>query len=67
VQSPAEGNGYLPVTGTVPDMESDTDSYVTLQNVYRALAQRDIEAVTQRVHGLLQLANKRNTVVVATR
>ncbi|KAI1787211.1 hypothetical protein LXA43DRAFT_975390 [Ganoderma leucocontextum] len=38
VADPA-GSGTLPVNATLPDMKSDTKSYVQLQNLYRAQAE----------------------------
>jgi amyloid beta precursor protein binding protein 1 len=32
-----EGNGCLPLTGKVPDMKSDTDSFIKLQKMYLVL------------------------------
>ncbi|RKP05474.1 putative amyloid beta precursor protein binding protein, partial [Thamnocephalis sphaerospora] len=49
----AEGNGLLPLSGTLPDMKSDTQSYVTLLNLYRGKAQQDIAAVTEHVRRIL--------------
>ena len=33
VADPLQGNGLLPLLGSIPDMESDTDSYVQLQTM----------------------------------
>ena len=33
VADPAQGDGLLPLTGSIPDMESDTESYVQLQTM----------------------------------
>eukprot|EP00999_Lentomonas_sp_LEN2_P001786 NODE_289_length_1711_cov_94.194444_g260_i0.p1 GENE.NODE_289_length_1711_cov_94.194444_g260_i0~~NODE_289_length_1711_cov_94.194444_g260_i0.p1 ORF type:complete len:552 (-),score=100.04 NODE_289_length_1711_cov_94.194444_g260_i0:55-1638(-) len=49
-----EGNGYLPLTGALPDMHSNTEFYVQLQKLYHAKAQADIAAVNNRVASLLQ-------------
>ncbi len=38
VEDPA-GPGTLPINATLPDMKSDTKSYVQLQNLYRAQAE----------------------------
>ena len=32
-----EGEGTLPVSGVIPDMKSDTESYVLLQRMYVAM------------------------------
>lgn len=37
------GPGTLPLSATLPDMKSDTESYVRLQNLYRQWA--DVEKV----------------------
>ena len=37
--------GVLPITGTVQDMTSDSQSYITLQNIYRNKALCDAEQV----------------------
>ncbi|CAF0710385.1 unnamed protein product [Brachionus calyciflorus] len=53
-----EGMGHLPLRGTLPDMFSDSDKYIAIQNVYKAKAQQDIEAVLSRVERLLLNINK---------
>ncbi|OWA51852.1 NEDD8-activating enzyme E1 regulatory subunit [Hypsibius exemplaris] len=45
----AEGAGHLPVSGALPDMFSDTESFVHLQNVYKAKADSDAAAVYAKV------------------
>ncbi|XP_060586197.1 NEDD8-activating enzyme E1 regulatory subunit-like isoform X3 [Ruditapes philippinarum] len=50
----SEGNGALPLRGTIPDMTADSERYIQLQNVYHEQADLDISIVTQRVHDLLQ-------------
>jgi NEDD8-activating enzyme E1 regulatory subunit len=37
-------DGHLPITGSVPDMKSDTTRYVALQRVYRAASAADAVA-----------------------
>ena len=49
-----EGQGHLPVRGTIPDMFSDSARYVQLQNVYREKAAQDAEAVLKIVHDQLE-------------
>lgn len=34
-----EGKGFLPVSGSIPDMTTDTESYVSLKNMYAFLLQ----------------------------
>ncbi|KAJ2962023.1 hypothetical protein NQZ79_g2820 [Umbelopsis isabellina] len=48
-----EGAGLLPTPGKLPDMKSDTKSYVQLQQIYRQKALQDLEAVKARVQSLL--------------
>lgn len=40
-----EKNGRLPIAGFVPDMKAESEVYVQLQNLYKALARKDIEEV----------------------
>lgn len=53
-----EGQGQLPLRGSIPDMVSDTERFVSLQNVYKAKAQHDIESVLSRVERLCLNINK---------
>ncbi|KAI8920822.1 NEDD8-activating enzyme E1 regulatory subunit [Powellomyces hirtus] len=48
-----EGQGFLPLPGTVPDMHADTESYIRLQTIYRSKAREDAAAVSERVANLL--------------
>ena len=48
----------MKLRGTLPDMISDSDKYVALQNVYKQKAQHDVEAVMTRVERLLLNINK---------
>lgn len=48
-----EGNGMLPLRGTIPDMFSDSEKFINLQNIYRQKAQQDLEAIQSRVEQLL--------------
>ena len=45
----AEGGGLLPLIGTLPDMTADTQTYVTLQQLYAAQAAADVAAVQAHV------------------
>ncbi|KAK9451637.1 uncharacterized protein V1518DRAFT_409128 [Limtongia smithiae] len=47
-----EGDGLLPLSGTVPDMKADTQTYVALQSIYRAKAVKDRSIVLKRVREL---------------
>ncbi|EDL11219.1 amyloid beta precursor protein binding protein 1, partial [Mus musculus] len=49
-----EGQGNLPVRGTIPDMIADSNKYIKLQNVYREKAKKDAAAVGNHVAKLLQ-------------
>lgn len=53
-----EGNGALPVRGSIPDMTSDSDRYIQLHQVYRQQAEIDDAIVTRKVHELLQSIGK---------
>ncbi len=53
-----EGLGQLPLRGTIPDMVSDTERFVALQNAYKSKAQQDIQSVMTRVERLLVNINK---------
>ncbi|XP_077982561.1 NEDD8-activating enzyme E1 regulatory subunit-like [Glandiceps talaboti] len=48
-----EGKGALPLRGSIPDMTADSKRYIQLQNVYRDQALQDVQAVTSRVHHIL--------------
>ena len=54
-------SGLLPVRGSIPDMTSDSERYIQLQNVYREQAAQDIAAVTQHLHNILQGFGKVNS------
>ncbi|GFR05999.1 NEDD8-activating enzyme E1 regulatory subunit [Trichonephila clavata] len=53
-----EGQGCLPVRGVIPDMTSDTQSYIKLQNIYKAKADEDSHAMYTRVQQLLSNLGK---------
>ncbi|KAF9902830.1 NEDD8-activating enzyme E1 regulatory subunit, partial [Lobosporangium transversale] len=50
----AKSAGLLPLSGTIPDMKAQTDSYVTLQSIYKAKAKQDIQEVSKIVDSLLE-------------
>ena len=54
----AEGNGALPLEGSLPDMTASTDAYVALQRLYAARAAADVEAVEARVAAILRSAGR---------
>lgn len=43
-----ESEQALPVRGSLPDMAADTDSFITLQQIYQKQAQSQAEAVHRR-------------------
>uniref|UniRef100_A0A453LEI6 NEDD8-activating enzyme E1 regulatory subunit n=4 Tax=Aegilops tauschii subsp. strangulata TaxID=200361 RepID=A0A453LEI6_AEGTS len=49
-----EGNGELPLEGTIPDMTSLTEYYVSLQKIYQAKAESDCLAIEHRVKSILR-------------
>ncbi|KAM3261681.1 hypothetical protein ACQJBY_052394 [Aegilops geniculata] len=49
-----EGNGELPLEGTIPDMTSLTEYYVSLQKIYQAKAESDCLAMEHRVKSILK-------------
>ncbi|KAL9273000.1 NEDD8-activating enzyme E1 regulatory subunit AXR1-like protein, partial [Drosera capensis] len=53
-----EGGGEPPLEGSIPDMTSSTEHYVSLQKIYQAKAEADFLAVEQRVRDIL---NKRGS------
>mmetsp|Transcript_5348 Transcript_5348/g.13575 ORF Transcript_5348/g.13575 Transcript_5348/m.13575 type:complete len:561 (-) Transcript_5348:255-1937(-) len=54
----AEGGGYLPLSGSLPDMHADTKSYVELQTIYKNKAQQDCNIVLGHVRELLKKLGK---------
>jgi len=45
-------HGVLPLPGSLPDMKAQSADYVSLQNIYKAKARRDVEEVTSTVRQL---------------
>ncbi len=46
-----EGKGELPVSGTIPDMTSDTHGYITLQRMYHIrLNTKNPKEITDKVN-----------------
>lgn len=45
-------HGVLPLPGSLPDMKAQSADYVSLQNLYKAKARRDVEEVTTTVRQL---------------
>ena len=48
-----EGNGYLPLRGSIPDMTSSSNMYIDLQRVYQTKARADMEALASHLSELL--------------
>jgi len=48
-----EGHGKLPLMGTIPDMTSDTHSFVQLQLIFRQKCLEDAEIVRKHLHANL--------------
>jgi NEDD8-activating enzyme E1 regulatory subunit len=44
-----EHNGLPPLAGDIPDMTSETDAYVELQQLYKAKAEGDVAGVTRHL------------------
>lgn len=50
----SEGDGGLPLEGSIPDMTSTTELYLSLQRVYRARADTHCAAVLAHAHASLK-------------
>ncbi|CAH1796256.1 unnamed protein product [Owenia fusiformis] len=53
-----EGDGMLPLRGSIPDMTADSERYIKLQNVYKDKANSDMSLVYARVVNLLKANGK---------
>jgi amyloid beta precursor protein binding protein 1 len=53
-----EGQGMLPLRGSIPDMFSDSERFIALQNIYRNKAQNDLESIATHVERLLHDVDK---------
>lgn len=47
---------YLPLSGAIPDMKSDSERYIALQKIYKDQAQKDSQAVFDHLQTLKPLA-----------
>ncbi|XP_048731637.1 NEDD8-activating enzyme E1 regulatory subunit-like isoform X2 [Ostrea edulis] len=47
-----EGKGALPLRGSIPDMTSDSERYIQLQNAYVEQANKDVAVITDKVNML---------------
>lgn len=68
----SEGNGLLPLSGILPDMKSDSETYIKLQNTYKKYlisklintyryhqkAKKDYECVRKHVQSILVSINQ---------
>lgn len=48
-----EGNGALPLRGSIPDMTADSERYIQLQNAYIEQANKDVAIITDKVNMLI--------------
>jgi amyloid beta precursor protein binding protein 1 len=48
-----EGNGKLPLKGSIPDMHTETHSYIALQTLYKERAEQDVQMVLKHVRNTL--------------
>ena len=51
-------SGRLPLRGSIPDMTSDSERYIQLQNIYKTQADTDIDTVTAYVNEHLHSVGK---------
>lgn len=49
-----EGHGKLPLMGSIPDMTSETNTYIELQNIYKHKSEADQAAVRGHVNAILK-------------
>lgn len=61
-----EGQGCLPLRGTLPDMTAETDRYIALQQVYHSEAAKDADVVFRRVQQLLHQLNQPADTITET-
>ncbi|RXG60580.1 NEDD8-activating enzyme E1 regulatory subunit [Armadillidium vulgare] len=59
----SEGQGNLPVSGVIPDMTSDSDSFIKLQNIYREQATSDSDWVYRRLQEFCSQLGPRKTFI----
>jgi amyloid beta precursor protein binding protein 1 len=48
-----EGNGKLPLKGSIPDMHTESHTYIALQTLYKERAEQDVQVVLKRVRNIL--------------
>ena len=59
----SEGNGLLPVRGSIPDMTSSSDLYIELQHIYLNKAKADIDSLTVFLNHILASVGKPHDTV----
>lgn len=52
-----DSHGLIPLSGSIPDMTADTESYINLQTIYRQKALNDADVVYKRAQQHLQDLN----------
>lgn len=57
-----EGQGCLPLNGKIPDMQSDTERYIQLQNLYRKKSKEDLKILKKYVNQELKKYSRENTI-----
>lgn len=58
-----EGNGQLPLRGSIPDMTSSSTMYVDLQRVYQTRANIDVDIVLSHVQHILSSIGKPSSTI----
>ncbi|KAL3148869.1 hypothetical protein ABBQ32_001742 [Trebouxia sp. C0010 RCD-2024] len=61
-----EGQGQLPIEGSLPDMTATTALYLDLQRIYREQAERDVAAVTKHVQDILASISRDSGAISGT-
>ena len=56
----------LPVSGVVPDMFSDSERFIKLQNIYREKAGQDAEMIQRKVHQVLESLGRPSESITET-
>jgi amyloid beta precursor protein binding protein 1 len=53
-----EGEGKLPLMGSIPDMTSTTEGFIKLQQIYQNKSKEDIDRIADRVKNILNQIGK---------
>ncbi|CAM8954442.1 unnamed protein product [Rhodiola kirilowii] len=53
-----EGGGEPPLEGSIPDMTSSTEHYVSLQKIYQAKAETDYQIIDLKVRDILKMIGR---------